>query len=538
MDRLLGALGVDAGQWRALTRAYLLMDLRKGGGVQPSDPKRRRWSPDLPYAGLVIGSLLNSIIIAILVFVLEDPFTATVLMVTMAAMNSAMLLLVDFTGFVVSTHDYWIVGPRPVASRTYFAARIAAVLVYVSTAAVVMSLAPSVMLFFWHPVGITGALAAIVATVLCCVAAAAGVITLYTFLVAQVHPRRLGRALSSLQLASSTLSLAGFYLVIRSINGVAVRQVSIADQGWIWLVPVSWFASIVTTVIGAGGAREHAAAVAAVILTVAVLALAAGRLSFEFAERLSAASTSAERSRKGLLGRIPGFREGEAYAIATLVRAQFRYDMRFRFAILSIVPVTIFYIFLGLEDGALRDPFSGRGGPTPVYLAVTLLPLTLHSTLRYSEHWRAAWIFFASPADPARLLIAAKNFVAIFFLGGYLLLMSAVWAWFYDAFWHALVHAAIIGTIAHMLLQWAVLLSPSIPFAAEPRTAEQSGRVMKSFFVASMGAGIGPLLLPFIYRRGWTTIAFGILLAGATVMLELLLRRRAREEMLHLEFRS
>ena len=538
MDRLLGALGVDAGQWRALTRAYLLMDLRKGGGVQPSDPKRRRWSPDLPYAGLVIGSLLNSIIIAILVFVLEDPFTATVLMVTMAAMNSAMLLLVDFTGFVVSTHDYWIVGPRPVGSRTYFAARIAAVLVYVSTAAVVMSLAPSVMLFFWHPVGITGALAAIVATVLCCVAAAAGVITLYTFLVAQVHPRRLGRALSSLQLASSTLSLAGFYLVIRSINGVAVRQVSIADQGWIWLVPVSWFASIVTTVIGAGGAREHAAAVAAVILTVAVLALAAGRLSFEFAERLSAASTSAERSRKGLLGRIPGFREGEAYAIATLVRAQFRYDMRFRFAILSIVPVTIFYIFLGLEDGALRDPFSGRGGPTPVYLAVTLLPLTLHSTLRYSEHWRAAWIFFASPADPARLLIAAKNFVAIFFLGGYLLLMSAVWAWFYDAFWHALVHAAIIGTIAHMLLQWAVLLSPSIPFAAEPRTAEQSGRVMKSFFVASMGAGIGPLLLPFIYRRGWTTIAFGILLAGATVMLELLLRRRAREEMLHLEFRS
>ena len=136
--------------------------------------------------------------------------------------------------------------------------------------------------------------------------------------------------------------------------------------------------------------------------------------------------------------------------------------------------------------------------------------MTLHSTMRYSEHWRAAWIFFATPADPARLLIAAKNFVAVFFLGGYLLLMTAVWAWFYDSLWHALVHAAIIGTIAHMLLQWVVLLSPSMPFAAEPRTAEQSSRVMRSFFIASLGAGIGPLLLPFIYRRASTTIAFAV----------------------------
>jgi hypothetical protein len=286
--------------------------------------------------------MLNSIIIAVLVFVLEDPFTAVVLMVTMAAMNSAMLLLVDFTGFVVSTHDYWIVGPRPVGSRTYFAARITAVLVYVSTAALAMSLAPATMLFVWHPVGIIGALAAILSTVLCCIAAAGSVITVYTFLVAQVHPRRLGRALSSLQLASSAVSLTGFYLVIRSINGVTVRQVSIADQAWIWFVPVSWFASIEPTLAGTGGVREHLATLAALALTVTALALAAGRLSLEFAERLSAASTTAERPRKGFMRRIPGFREGEAYAIATLVRAQFRYDMRFRFAILSIVPITIF----------------------------------------------------------------------------------------------------------------------------------------------------------------------------------------------------
>ena len=115
---------------------------------------------------------------------------------------------------------------------------------------------------------------------------------------------------------------------------------------WIWFVPVSWFASIEPALSGIGrSARTLLATLAALVLTITALALAAGRLSLEFAERLSAASTTAERPRKGLMRRIPGFREGEAYAIATLVRAQFRYDMRFRFAILSIVPVTIFYIF-------------------------------------------------------------------------------------------------------------------------------------------------------------------------------------------------
>jgi hypothetical protein len=60
---------------------------------------------------------------------------------------------------------------------------------------------------------------------------------------------------------------------------------------------------------------------------------------------------------------------------------------------------------------------------------------------------------------------------------------------------------------------------------------------LRSFFLASIGAGIGPLLLPFIYRRTSTTVAFGVLLACATVMLETALRRRVREEMRNVEFR-
>ncbi|MEO5896368.1 MAG: hypothetical protein ABIS06_11760 [Vicinamibacterales bacterium] len=536
MNRLFSAIGIDGAQWRALTRAYLLMDLRKSAGIGRNPHGRRRSLASVPYAGLVITSLLNSIVISFLVFILDDVMTAAIVMVAMTAMNSSMLLLIDFTGFVVSTHDYWIVAPRPVASRTYFAARIAAVLVYVAGAALAMSLVPSIVLTWSKGLGVLAVAGGMIAALLCCAAAAGCVISAYTFLVSFVHPKRLARALSSLQLVSSAVSLTGFYVIVRAIGGAAVRDVAVKELAWIWYVPVTWFAALVPALAGLGGMREWVAVMAALALTLVALAVAAGRLSLEFAERLAAAGTTPERQRTGLLARLPGFREGEAYAIATLVRAQFRYDMRFRFAILSIVPVTIFYIFLGLEDGALQDPFSGRGGATPVYLAITFLPMTLHSTMRYSEHWRASWVFFASPADPARLLIAAKNFVAIFFLGGYLLLMAGVWAWFYETPWHAVVHVGVIGSLAHMLLQWVVIMNPALPFAAEPRTAEQSSRVMLSFFTASLGASVGPLLLPYVYRRAWTTIALLVFLAAATFALERQLRRRAREEMLNLEY--
>ena len=54
-----------------------------------------------------------------------DPLMSASLLTTYAAATTMMLLLVDFTGVVVSPDDYGILGPRPVGSRTYFAARLA-----------------------------------------------------------------------------------------------------------------------------------------------------------------------------------------------------------------------------------------------------------------------------------------------------------------------------------------------------------------------------------------------------------------------------
>src|SRR3954468_12997700 len=77
---------------------------------------------------------------------MPDALMAASLLTTYGAANTMMLLLVDFTGVVLSPDDYGILGPRPIGSRTYFAARLAAVAVYVGAISVVIASVPAVVL--------------------------------------------------------------------------------------------------------------------------------------------------------------------------------------------------------------------------------------------------------------------------------------------------------------------------------------------------------------------------------------------------------
>jgi hypothetical protein len=529
MTRLLAAAGIDALQWRVLTLAYLRMDLRRGGGAVRKG-SRQQGASAMPLAGLLIGALMNSVLVTLLVFLIRDPLTAAVAMVVMASMTVSMLLLVDFSGSVVAAEDYWIIAPRPVSSRTYFAARLSAVLVYVIGFALALSFVPALVFLGWHQLGAGGFAGAIAATVLAAVAGAALIIAAYTWLIARVSPSHLVGVMSGVHLSASILSMSGFLAVMKGFDDPRIREFSIAELQWIWYVPATWFAAIVPALSGIGGGREALAAAGALFLTVVLLSVAGGRISLDFASRLSEAATSTPARTRRALARIPGFAHGEAYAVATLVRAQFRHDLRFRLGILGVLPMTLFYMFLGWDQGLWMDPFVGRAQESgaPIYMAVGFLPMILHGALQYSDHWRASWIFWATPADPARLVVAAKNFVAIFVLGTYLLLMASFWAVFYERVWHAVVHALFVGAGAHMLLQGAVILSPALPFAKEPKRAEHSSRLFVLFFVGVIFTGVGPALLPFIYAGAVRTIVLAGVLAAMTAVLERTLHRRAR----------
>jgi hypothetical protein len=320
-----------------------------------------------------------------------------------------------------------------------------------------------------------------------------------------------------------------------------VSRISFDDRPWMWANPAAWFAALVRVTAGAVPAPVWIAAAAAAALSVACIPLAGGRLSLDYAQRLGESSAIAERPRKRTGFRLPGFRRAESRAVALLIAAQFRFDQKFRMAILGIVPLIFFYLLLGLQQGALVDPFTGgmrSAAGAPVYMAVVFMPMTLQASLQYSDGWRAAWIFFATPASAARLIISAKNFVAVWFLGGYLLLLAGIWSFYYDRIWHAFFHAALIGLLAHTLLQLAVLVKPALPFASEPRRTDRSSRLYTVFFFGSLFAAILPIFLPLVYERPPLLAAIIAIMLFVTAALEFTLRLRVNEAIGDLEFRA
>ena len=538
IDRAIAALGVDPLQWRVLASAYLRMDFRAGGGATRQDTSGRVRGH--PLIGIAIVTGMGGAMFAILAARITDVLVSATLLTTYGGINTAMVLLVDFTGLVVSPDDYVVLGHRPVSSRTYFAARLASILAYIAIVSGVLALLPAMVYAFWWGLGVAGFVATFAAVLLSDGCATVLIITLYVAMLTLVHPHRLRRAFSYLQLVSMMGFYVAYYLSIEGFRDSFLFRLSFEDLPWMWANPASWFAAFVRLTAGDASTAAWIASVVAIAIGVACVPLAAGRLSLEYAQRLAETMVAGEPPRRRRF-RLPGFRRAESHAVALLVAAQFRFDQRFRMAILGIVPLIFFYLLLGLNQGALTDPFSPEGGTAagvPLYMAVVFMPMTLHASLQYSDSWRAAWIFFATPASPARLIVAAKNFVAIWFLGGYLLLLAAIWSYSYERIWHAFFHAAIIGLLAHMLLQLTVMFRPALPFAAEPRRVERSARLYGVLFLGSLVAAIIPIFLPLVYAHPPLTSVVVVVLLGSTAALEYALRLRVAEAIGDLEFRA
>ena len=536
LNRLLTALGVDAIQWRALARTYIAIDFRPTGGAVAQKGKQR--GSVSPLSGLLFVSAIGGLAFSFIAAAAPDTLVSASLLTTYAAANTMMMLLVDFTGVVVSPDDYSVLGPRPVGSRTYFAARLAAVCAYVGAISLAVAIFPAIV--YAVRLGILAGPATILAVLLCDLSVAVLVITGYVGLMRWVHPSKLRRAMSYLQLVAATSFYVIYYLASTAFQSAFLATLGFDGMPRLWAIPTTWFAAFVAVASGTATAAAWVAALAGVLLTALCVPLAAGRLSLDYARRIGEVSAVGEPAARRRELRLPGFARGEARAVALLVRAQFRFDQRFRMGVLGILPLTAFYMLLGMNDGALDDPFSptARVSGPGVFFAIVFIPITLHAALSVSESWRAAWIFFATPVSHARIVVAAKNFVAVYFLGSYLLALAAVWSYYFDSVWHAVVHAAFAGLLAHALLQLAVIVKPALPFAAEPRKGERSAMMIWVILIGSIVAGMFPFLLPLVYRHPALTVSAMAFLLAVTAGIEYALRLRVAESIGDLEFRS
>jgi hypothetical protein len=538
MKRLATAAGVDYEQWKALTLVALKLDFRQGrfGRSRTGDTRQ--------VAMLVTQAIVYSMyggFMAILVWATRDLFLAGAALMTYVMFIVGTTVLLEHNSVLTSPQDYVILGFRPITSRTYFYARLANALAYTTAITTVATYLPAVSLFLRH--GALVGLAGLAALYGCSFFTAFAILFGYGWLMNAIGADTLKRALSYVQLVMSFAIYGGYMLMSRVVSASALQSLSLPKSPWLLLVPPAWFAAYLDVASGNATWFEFLIAGLSVIGLVALASGLSGRLSMDYSDRLAAIAASTQKVRATRGNSRPGwwFRTGEARAVSVLVRAQFRNDQRFRMGVLGILPMTLIYIFIGLRDGNLQDPFvqSHRGTAfSLVTVAVLMFPALLKQALTHSEQFRASWIFFACPSDRLSLIRSAKNVVLAYFLAPYLLFVFAVYVVVIGigSIGHIALHMALLGLISHLVLQAYILLDPDLPFSRPAQTGRRSGTVIGFMLVMGLASGLLQAFSWWIYQRlTATVIVFGVII-GANALMNLLTRARVEVQARSLEF--
>jgi hypothetical protein len=538
MRALVERFGADYTQWRALVAASLKIDMRRANGpVQQNRSSKRNVFVSQFLFYFIIGMVMTGV-----TAIMTDLFLAATVIITYAVFMVGIMVLLDYHTVVTAPDDYNVLGFQPVSSRTYFAARSANLLIFVLAISSMIA-GPTALTFVfrtgWQPaVGAALMLGVWGATI----TTAMAMVLLYGWLVQRVAAARLKKTLSYLQLITSFVVYGGYMFLPQYLTRHGIAKTHLAKTIPVMLLPTSWFASYVDIARYHLTAWELVPAAAAIALLVVVARASSGRISLQFAERLSQMTVTTSASVATLSSKNAPrlFREGEARAVYLLIRSQFRSDQRFRMAVLAILPITVLYLFMAVSRGGLADPFvfnKGLGNSSMLYVAVILFPLMLVMTMTRSDNYKASWVFYATPANRATVVQAMKDVVFMYFVLPYLAVMGGLFfIWIHNPL-HVAIHLLLLGLISHLGLLLLMAVDPQLPFARPPVKGERSMRlfVVTLFAVVFAGAAI-PLTSRFIYISATRTAAALVALLAMNAALGWIGRRRIGKLIVKTEF--
>jgi hypothetical protein len=538
MRRLFAAAGIDFDQWKALSIVALKLDFR-GSALNQRHGSRE--------AKVVIALTFQAIfytffggMIAYVVWASRDLWLAGTIASTYVAFVVGTAVVLDHNSVISSPTDYAILGFRPVSSRTYFVVKLTNILVYTGALTTAAAWVPILVASARHglDVGVALLLDIYGTSMATTFAIALG----YATVLRAVGPDAIERVLSYVQMVMSFAVYGGQFLISGLLSRTAPASWTMPSSSWVLLYPGTWFGSYLEIASGRTSVGVITCALASGVALVVMASRLGGRLSLQYSESLGA-MTVAARARAAIAAdnsRRRGFwfTTGEARAVALLVRGQFRHDQRFRMGVLGLLPFTLLYMFIGVRNGAVADPFTASRNMQawPLTMAVLASPAMLRMLLTRSESFRASWIFFTCPSDRMKVARSSKDVLVVFFLIPYLLVVSAVYSYVVGNVGHVLVHVAFLGLLAHLVLQIALLLDPALPFS-RPMQRNTNATVFFGFTLITI---LVSLFIQFysarVYRSVTSTVAAIAVIVFVGVVIDLITRARIHRQTQLLEF--
>jgi hypothetical protein len=516
MTRIFARAGVDYRQWKAMTVTLLRSDFRVPGQSDQFYSLRR--ASGLLFMFVLYGFFGLSM--AALILLNPDPLLTGTITLTYLSFLVVTSALTQHGSTIVATTDYAVLAPRPVSSRTFLAIRFTNVFFHVAVVTTLMGYPAIVAFTIGHGVSVARGIAATVALYAWALAITLSLVLGYATILRIAGAERVQRMLGYAQMAMGLVAYGGFFLVMNRLGEAILTNAAMPREPWLMLLPPAWYASYVVIASGGAGALLWVLAALSVAFIAALTALLRGQLGDAYSERLgvlAAAAPAVATDRRRRRRRGPLFLRDEARAVTLLVQAHFRYDTRVRLGILGIVPMTLIYLLIGAGRGGSGDPFVAGAeahGFDFIAMAILMFPTMITQQFSGSDAHKASWIYFAGPADRGRLIVALKDVITAFFMTPYVVFLALLFAWQFGDVTHAVVHAACLGLVSHLVLQVALLAAPRLPFASEPQKST-GGVLAMSLMIASI---VGGTALIFWLKRwiygDWTRVAVFIAVMG------------------------
>lgn len=536
LDRLLRRAGLSARSFRALLHAFLLMDLRSQHFGRATATKPNALISPLFW---VVGQyLLIGGVTSVVLFARVDAFFFAFVNLGVSMLVIATAVIVEFNEVVSAPDDLDVIRHRPVPARTYSAARLANLLIYVLVMTAALNWFPAVVGLGLRDTGWTFLPAYAIAALLGNLFVVGAVILLYALLRAARPKDEIRDVLAWTQIILILVGVYGGQAIFRD-SQMRLEMTAYALPAWVDYLPPAWLARFVDSCAPAHGPPRWRIPLGAALATGAVWCGAAWRLSREYGQ-MQPGGAAWRRSLLpplpqpgALLGpwqsrllRAPAQRSA-FWLCSTMLRRD--YDLKMRsWPALGVVFAPL---LLGLFTGQLGDPFTAQGfqgvlSIACLYLLAFPVPTILYN-LNFSRDAAAAWVLRTAPiSDRVAFAEGLRQAVTVRILWPALLAVTVVFACVWRDVPHALSHLLAGGLVIAATGHAAQLvLARDFPFATPLARGATLGPIA---LFAGLLNGLALLLAVVHYyavRAGWTSFAFYLLGLG---LLWLALRGVAR----------
>ncbi|WP_428658339.1 hypothetical protein [Runella sp.] len=431
--------------------------------------------------------MLFGLFMGTFIFIVDSPYYALCIPFGYVMVMSVLLLVTDFSAFLLDTADNFVILPRPVDSRTVLLARLVHISAYVLLLS--FSIAFFTLAFTWFRFGVAAFAVSIFLVILTAVLSVFFTTLLYMLLMRFTTEERLKDIISYFQIGFTMVITIGYQFIGRLFNVFDGESIAVVVPIWHYALPPMWMSGAVEWVVNRTPGTAPFIFIAFIAPLICLWVLNRF-LAPTFNKHLAAMGTAdGGGSERIIVQQRKGFVDWLANRVtqSALEKAVFELtwkitsrDRRFKLrtypSLGSVLPM-----FFAFGRDLFRPEKWAEISDSHTYLLIIYMAYIILATFsqqtRFSEDFKAAGVYFSTPTDsPREVLLGNIKAVILKFYTPFYLFVSAfiLFLWGFQVLDDLIL--CYLVSICILLTEVILHSNFKLPFATSPAEQKEGGQ--------------------------------------------------------------